>query len=159
MLAAALALVLAEPDLHVRPPTELRLLHLDVEQMTRERSTQGAIIGTAAVLLAWEVVLMYQRAKGATRPPTISQVMQEWGSKYGMVEWVGGNLAGHWFLPEDRVLSPRESRARGMLLLELTAGVLLWDIVDHSGHDRARPVLLLVGGVISGHTLWGQAPR
>ncbi len=157
MLAATLALLLALPDLHVRPP-EMRL-RLDVEHMTREGSTQGAIIGTAAVLLAWEAVLMYQRAHGATRPPTISQVLQEWGSKYGMVEWTAGNLMGHWFLPEDRVLSPRESRARGMLLLELTACVLLWDVIDHSGHDRARPVLLLVGGVVSGYTLWGQSRR
>ncbi len=157
MLAAALALLLALPDLHARPP-ELRL-RLDVEHVTREGSTQGAIVGTAAVLLAWEAVLMYQRSQGATRPPTISQVMAEWGSKFGLFEWTAGNLVGHWFLPEDGTLSPRESRARGMLLLELTAGVLLWDIVDHSGHDRARPVLLLVGGVISGYTLWGQPRR
>lgn len=159
MTAAVLALLLAVPDLHVRPPAPELRLRLDVETMTREEVTQGAIIAAATALLVYELLLVYQRDHGGTTPPTISQVMEQWGQKYGFVDWTAGNLIGHWFLPDDTPLSPRGARQRVMVLGFLTAGVLLWDVCDHSGRDRTKQVVLLLGGVLSGHVLAPQTPR
>ncbi len=156
LLAAALGAV---PDLHVRPPMPELRLRLDVQEITSERATQGVLVAATVALVVQEALIFYQRKYGGTTPPTISQVMAQWGRKSITLDFVAGNLIGHWFLPDETPRSAREARQRGMVLGFLTVGCVLSDIIDHSGRNRTMPIVALVGGIVSGHTLWGQAPR
>ena len=148
--AAALALLLAAPDLHVRPPEPQLRLH--VSPVVTERNTQTALIATAVALLLVEWVIVHNRQEGNITP-TISQVMTEWGTRYGTVDWLAGGMMGHWFWPDERPASPAEVRRGRMTALWLTAGVFLWDVVDHSGRDKARGPVLFAVGFFAGHML------
>ncbi len=155
MLAAALALLLAAPDLRVLPPPELQF-RLERRDITTERSTQTALVVTAVLLLALEYAIVAERNSPGTRPPTISQVMQEWGNKCGTLPWTVGVMAGHWFWSDSRPISARGARANAMTLGWMTLGVIGWDIVDHRGTDRSRAPALLLGGVVAGRLFWSQ---
>ncbi len=145
--ALALSLSLAAlPDLHVRPPA----LHLELGGGIGERETQAAMLTALAGLLILEAAIVYQRDHGHVTP-TISQVLQEWGTKFGTPDLVAGELTGHWFWPVDVAPEPRVGRRNAMVLLWLTAGSLAWDLLDHSGHDRSRGPVLFAVGFVSGH--------
>jgi hypothetical protein len=163
MLSAALALLLALPDLHVRPPPDLRVhptqalgLHLDVEHMTKVEVTKGVIVGVTVAAAFYEALLVYQRDHGGTTPPTISQVMLHWSQRYATVPWLVCGMAGHWFWPAGSEISDKGTRANAMTLAWLTAGVIGWDIIEHSGRDKARGPAVCAAAFVSGHLFAGQ---
>jgi hypothetical protein len=157
MLWPALALLLAAgPDLRILPRPAA--LHLDLGDVTAERTTRTAIITAAVALVVLEALIVRERANGHVTP-TISQVMEDWGTRYGTVTWTGGVLAGHWWWTQREWPDGRTARRNAILLGGLTAGVVVWDLADHSGRNRSRSPVLLLGGVLAGRLLWGQRAR
>ncbi len=157
MTAVALAALLAAlPDLHVHPQPQA--LDLSARDVVTERNTQVAIVAAVVLLLALEYAIVRER-DGGHNVPTISQVLEEWGAKFGTLPWTVGVLAGHWFWTDGRATDPRRARQDAMVLGWITLGVVAWDVIDHSGRDRSRAPALLVGGVVAGHLFWSQPPR
>lgn len=147
------AVLLAAPDLRVVPRPDA--LDLRLRDVTSERVTSAALVGTVVLLVALEIAIVHERNSGHV-VPTISQVVADAGDRYGTIPWLSGVMAGHWFW-QGAQKSDRAARSDAMFLGWFTAGVVLWDAADHRGRVRYRAPVLLVGGIAAGHFLWTQS--
>ena len=152
MIPIVLALLVAAlPDLRVRPLPPPAFA-LDPHALTEKRSTQTALIASAAVLLALELLIVHERNSGRVEP-TISQVMEDWGQRYRTIPYMMGVLGGHWFGPLDPP-GDREARRNAVILASLSALTLAWDVADHRRGSAAKPIIALGVGVAAGIAFW-----
>lgn len=65
------------------------------------RATGLILLGTAVAWLAWELVLVWGRARGEAWD-TISIVLKDYAMASCALPYGVGLLVGHWFIPWDR---------------------------------------------------------
>ena len=95
-----------------------------------DRLTWNLFVALAGVLLAWEVVLLVLRARGAPRPRTISQVVMERSKEWTCAPFVWGALATHywpvWPSRADVYTTWGYAVAIGAAVALLVLDVVLW---------------------------------
>jgi len=126
-------------------------------------ATGFLLFATGAAWLAWELVLVWGRARGEGWA-TISIVLKDAAMKACVLPFGIGLLSGHWFVLHD--LWDRSTWFSGWWLWVAVASALLLVDVLLWGHAReawplwARvvryPGLWLVVGVVLGFAAWPQ---
>lgn len=130
--------------------------------MNGDRLTELVLLATGAAWLLWEVVIIWQRAQGK-RWKTISMVLQRRGWQWNIIPWGFGVLTGHWWWNQPNTEPIRGEPWIYIALGVITAAILARDVwkgrhVQPYLGDRIwrHPLVVLLAGVIAGHTLWPQ---
>lgn len=164
MVAALLALALTFPgSLRIEPhqqPVPMNL-HLDVGKLAEPQVTKGVLLGSLAVLLASEALIVYERDQGH-HIPTISQILRETGTRVNTVPFLGSVLVTHWWLNHDDGGS-LDAQRRGRIMLGLGLVFAAWDVkcavFGQSAFERQLrnpPFFAVASGLLAGYLLWPQ---
>lgn len=146
-------------DLHLR--TAQPSLHLDIGRLAEPQVTKSVLIGSLAVLLASEALIVYERDHGH-RVPTISQILRDAGASANAAPFLGSVLVTHWWLNHESGTT-LDAQRRGHILLGLGLAFVAWDVkcafscTDTEKALRNPPYLAVGMGLLAGYFLWPQS--